>query len=764
VSGAGGVAWVVPGYAEERELGRGASGRVVAAVQVASGAKVAIKYLSPRLLAAPGFVAAFRSEAALLRSLDVPQVVRLLDYVEAPGTAGVDRGSSSEAVTAGVDRESSPGAVQGAAIIMELVDGVSLHEMITGQGPAGPESALLVLKGSLRGLAAAHALGIVHRDYKPENVLVDGSGQSKLSDFGVAARAGQAASGGTPLYMAPEQWEGAPASSATDIYAATVVFFECLTGQTPFSGSLGQLAAQHAAAAVPAGLVDEPLRALITRGMAKQPAARPSNATDFVTELEATAAAAYGSNWESRGRAQLAERAAALLLLLLPHGGAAAAGGTGTASTSSWLPGTKAAAVKGGLSGWQLAALSAGLAVTVAAAVVGGGTLVTKLSNNSAHRPASAGSPAPSGKRSPAVPPSAACGSSATPPIAYATFTGTAQIPTGGSLVVRCGTGTPRTLESFGATNYGTSPVWSSDGTQLGWLDGSGAYVARANAGTWSVRHWKCQCVGLAFLGQQAVSVSQQAADITGNNTAIPQLLAFPATGSGPPATRAVTGITTSQFTEFSVIGSISPTDLVVTYGETGGTLGGSPTLYRVNAAGQATQYPFQPPLAHSLVIGSVGRFAANQADSEFDFSTGGEASYACFTSTAWALDSATGGIIQPKTPSGGGPNGWVVEGMWVDRTGVRYASLVPSPSDCATNTPLKSAGITPTVCKLSGGTWVPTGHGVFQAAYGPGNWLAEESGVTGQNDSNPGTLSISDGAGTPPVTVSNVSAFTWAP
>jgi serine/threonine-protein kinase len=144
--------YVVPGFAEERELGTGASGRVVAAVHVMSGTRVAIKYLSPLLLAAPGFLEAFRSEAALLQTINVPQVVQLLGYAEAPG--------------------------QGAAIIMELVDGVSLHQMITRQGPASPESALLVLKGSLLGLGAAHALGIVHRDYKPENVLVAGSGGS----------------------------------------------------------------------------------------------------------------------------------------------------------------------------------------------------------------------------------------------------------------------------------------------------------------------------------------------------------------------------------------------------------------------------------------------------------------------------------------------------------------------------------------------------------------------------------------------------------
>ncbi len=178
--------WAVPGYTEERELGKGASGKVVQAVNDTTGQRVAIKYLSPALVRDPAFMWGFRADAQMLRELGVPQVAPVYDYVEQPG--------------------------QGAAIVMELVNGVSLHEMIARRGPTGPEAALAVLKGSLLGLAAAHTLGIVHRDYKPENVLVDTAGNSKLVDFGVAIRWGkQAPAAGTPLYMAPEQWHGAPA-------------------------------------------------------------------------------------------------------------------------------------------------------------------------------------------------------------------------------------------------------------------------------------------------------------------------------------------------------------------------------------------------------------------------------------------------------------------------------------------------------------------------------------------------------------------------
>src|SRR5579862_6628326 len=182
--GSGGRAgWHVPGYTELRPLGRGGFGDVVLARHDASGILVAIKYLRRDLLTDRSFVQAFRHEAAVLSSVDDQNVVRLYEYVETD---------------------------IGAAIVMELVDGVSLRQILSRQGRTTAEAALVVLQGSLLGLAAAHRVGVVHRDYKPENVLVNGDGVSKLTDFGIAARAGdRPLPAGTLSYAAPEQMRGA---------------------------------------------------------------------------------------------------------------------------------------------------------------------------------------------------------------------------------------------------------------------------------------------------------------------------------------------------------------------------------------------------------------------------------------------------------------------------------------------------------------------------------------------------------------------------
>jgi serine/threonine-protein kinase len=258
-----------------------------------TGTLVAIKYLRRELLADAEFAQLFRAEAAVLASLDDPNVVRLYEYVESPA---------------------------GAAIVMELIGGVTLREILTFQGKTTAEAALVVLRGSLLGLAAAHRRGVVHRDYKPENVLVNGDGISKLTDFGIAARAGDhPVPAGTLLYAAPEQMAGSASSPASDVYAATATFYECLTGRPPFHGETDDLIRQHRSAPVPLEPVPEPLRPLVAAGMAKDPRGRPTDATTFVAELSAVASGAYGRDWAERGRTHMGE-AALLLATLWPAG------------------------------------------------------------------------------------------------------------------------------------------------------------------------------------------------------------------------------------------------------------------------------------------------------------------------------------------------------------------------------------------------------------------------------------------------------------
>ncbi|MEV8094472.1 serine/threonine-protein kinase [Kitasatospora sp. NPDC085879] len=296
--------WELPGYTHERELGAGAAGRVVLARHDATGMPVAVKYLNGEHADHENF----RTEAELLAGLDSPHVTRLYEYVEGP---------------------------RGAAIVMELVDGVSLRDLLQAEGATGPEAALAVLKGSLLGLADAHGAGVVHRDYKPGNVLVTTEGVSKLVDFGIAVPTGAKGDiAGTPAYMAPEQWTGEPASPRGDVYAATATFFECLTGAKPYAGTtLMELAVQHTEADIPDDQAPEALRPLIRSGLAKTPTDRPDGAADLVAELDAVASGAYGPEWEERGRRQLAGLVALLPLLLpSPHGHAV--GNTSVATTT----------------------------------------------------------------------------------------------------------------------------------------------------------------------------------------------------------------------------------------------------------------------------------------------------------------------------------------------------------------------------------------------------------------------------------------------
>ncbi|SDI40503.1 serine/threonine-protein kinase [Nonomuraea jiangxiensis] len=310
----------VPGYTEIRELGHGGTGRVMLAVRDSDGLAVAIKHLSEALRENAEFVARFRAEAQVIREIDSPYTARLLDYVE----AGDD-----------------------AVIVMELVDGITLRRLLEHEGGTGAEAALVVLKGALLGLAEAHRRGIVHRDFKPENVIITQDGDSKLVDFGVAAHSGESADlAGTPSYMAPEQWDDAPAGPATDVYAATLVFFECLTGHRAFQGeNVAALAYQHQHVPPPVEEVEEPLRPLVEHGLAKDPADRPESAEAFLAELEQVALDAYGEEWELSGRTGLGILTLPLAALL-PKPQPVADGGT-SLFHSTLTPMTKFAMTSG---------------------------------------------------------------------------------------------------------------------------------------------------------------------------------------------------------------------------------------------------------------------------------------------------------------------------------------------------------------------------------------------------------------------------------
>ncbi|RFS83348.1 serine/threonine protein kinase [Actinomadura spongiicola] len=272
--------WTVPGFTHGRELGDGATGRVVLAVDDLTSTKVAIKYLDGALCADEVFLTRFRTAARSLSQLEDPNVVDLYDFVETP---------------------------DGAAIVMQYVEGVSLRHVLAVQGPTGPLAALSLFGGVLLGLAAVHEHAVfVHGALRPGNIMIDGEGNARLTDFGTSS-AGTVAQSGPP-YAAPELWDGASVTVATDLYAATAVFYECLTGQPPFAGR--NMARLHREAPIPADEVPGPLRDLIHRGLAKDPERRPASAADYLAALEEAAVSAYGPSWEAQGRGRVTELAA----------------------------------------------------------------------------------------------------------------------------------------------------------------------------------------------------------------------------------------------------------------------------------------------------------------------------------------------------------------------------------------------------------------------------------------------------------------------
>ncbi|WP_375115728.1 protein kinase [Nonomuraea sp. MTCD27] len=291
---------MVPGYREVRQLGAGRTGRVFLATYQSTGAYVAIKYLNATLRRDAEFMDRFRSDTHELVELDDPNVVRLYEYVETPTRA---------------------------AVVMELVDGVSLRTLLAEHGRTSPEAALALVKSTLLALAAAHEKGVPHRDVNPGNILVQADGTGKLADFGVVVHAEEpGVPAGSPAYMSPELWTQERAGPPADVYAAACVLFEAVRGRPPYRAKEGPdgerdeepdvpaLRDKHLVEPVPLEVAPDTLRDLLRQGLAKDPATRYASARQFAAELEEDAVAGYGPDWEKRGRRHLAEQATLLAL------------------------------------------------------------------------------------------------------------------------------------------------------------------------------------------------------------------------------------------------------------------------------------------------------------------------------------------------------------------------------------------------------------------------------------------------------------------
>ncbi len=186
-------------------------------------------------------------------------------------------------------------------LVMELVEGGTLRELLAERGPMPPHAVAAVLRPVLGGLAAAHHAGLVHRDVKPENVLISDDGEVKIVDFGLVravAEAGITSTSvilGTAAYLSPEQVKDGNASPRSDVYAVGVVAYELLTGETPFSGDTSlSVAFQRLDHDVPPpssvisgvpGQFDE----LVKRATARNPAARYADAQEMGAQLDAIA-------------------------------------------------------------------------------------------------------------------------------------------------------------------------------------------------------------------------------------------------------------------------------------------------------------------------------------------------------------------------------------------------------------------------------------------------------------------------------------------
>ncbi|MGQ9612984.1 MAG: Stk1 family PASTA domain-containing Ser/Thr kinase [Chloroflexus sp.] len=259
-------------YQIEQLLGEGGMARVYLGRDLRLNRPVAIKIPHPHLMTDPDFMARFRHEAHAAAMVSHPNLVDVYDV----GQAG--------------DRH---------YIVMEYVAGTTLKQLINREAPFAIPRAVRIAEQIARGLHAAHRAGLIHRDIKPQNIIVTDDGQVRITDFGVAksrlstAMTETGVTLGTVDYIAPEQAQGRAATPQSDIYALGVVLYEMLTGRLPFTGDNAvAVAMKHISEPPPPPRRYNPqipaaLEAIILRALAKDPAQRQQSALELAEELQA---------------------------------------------------------------------------------------------------------------------------------------------------------------------------------------------------------------------------------------------------------------------------------------------------------------------------------------------------------------------------------------------------------------------------------------------------------------------------------------------
>ncbi len=255
----------IAGYRILEELGRGGMGIVYRAEQTSLHREVALKVLSRELTKDPAFVARFVAEARAAAKLQHPNVVQVFD---------IDHDGETYFIT------------------MELMREGSLEDVLKQQGVLPVDRALRVIADAAAGLAYAESLDIVHRDIKPDNLMLDQHGAVKIADLGLATQEeGEEQAIGTPHFLAPEQVLRKPLDHRTDLYALGCTFYRLVTGRTPFRGQSVKdiLRAQVKEDAEPAHKANPDVPAdvsnIVAKLMAKEPSQRYQTANDLIEDL-----------------------------------------------------------------------------------------------------------------------------------------------------------------------------------------------------------------------------------------------------------------------------------------------------------------------------------------------------------------------------------------------------------------------------------------------------------------------------------------------